>query len=136
MLPVAQELRHPTGGEHGGHAGDEVAHQVVARGTAVAVFEQATGAQGGGGNDEGRVGDDEVEGLAGHRLQHRAGAQTGVDARDRQVRPCDRQGARGDVGGRDVVRVAGGQDGLHAAAGAQVQDAPDGLAHGEFGQRE
>ena len=138
VLPVGQELGDPAGGEVRADAGDEVAHQQVPAAAGVAVLhERQAGVVGGGrGDDEGRVGHDQVEGLPGDRLEQGAAAQVEPGPGERGVERGEAQGARGDVGGDHVLAVPGGVQGLDPAAGAEVEDALARVPHGELGQGE
>nr|BFF14933.1 hypothetical protein GCM10025699_62360 [Microbacterium flavescens] len=73
-------------------------------------------------DDEGRVRDDVVEGLAGHRLEE--AAQPELDAVDQVERGVERgevEGALRDVGGDHPAGVPRDVQGLDAAAGAEVE---------------
>ncbi len=89
-----------------------------------------------GRDDEGRVGDDEVEALAGDRLEQVALDEGHVDhAVEGGVEPGERERPGVAVGGGDAAGVAGGQKGLDPAARAHVEGVGDRAAHGQVRQR-
>ena len=148
MLPVAEHDGSSARLEVLPQPGDEL-RQDGAAGIAV-LHEGQTGlAHRGRGQDEGRVGGDEVEAPAGHWLQEGAsqklqstasapGAGIGVahnaHAGQGRVEGGEGQGPLGDVGGDDVLGVPQEVKGLDAAAAAQVQSATDPRARREAGQ--
>ncbi len=130
VLPVGQELAVTAVGEMVGGPLDEGAAQVVAAHAAVPVGE-AGPVGGAGGDDEGRVGDDQVVGsLALDR------GEEGPLAQVRLGRPGEGQGEAGEaqgagveVGGGDVTGVLGDVQRLDARAAAEVQGAGHGGPH-------
>ena len=105
---------------------------LVAGQAAVAVDQQVAS---GRADHERRVGGDQVEPLAGHGLEQRAGSHLDVvGAVEGGVEPGQPERALVDVGGHDVTRVLGQVERLDAAAGAEVERAPDRPAHGELGE--
>ena len=136
VLPIAE---HDGGGARAqvlAQARDE-AGQDGAAGVAVLHEGQARLAHGRGREDEGRVGDDQVEAAAGDGLQEGAGQELqaiGADGGQGGVEGGEGQGALGDVGGGHAVGVAQQVEGLDAAAAAQVEGGGDGAAGGQGGQ--
>ena len=151
MLPVAEHDGSASGLEVLTQPGDE-RRQDGAAGVAVLHEGQAGLAHRRRGEDEGRVGGDEVEAAAGHGLEEGtepelqpargAGVGTGAGAVDDAhagqggVEGGEGQGALGDVGGDDVLGVAQQVEGLDAAAAPQVQRGAHGGAWGQARQRE
>ena len=80
------------------------------------------------GDDERRVGDDEVELLARDRLEQRSRAQIQVDPVERRGEGRERDRALGQVGGDHPIGVAGGVQGLDAAATAHIERRAHALA--------
>ncbi len=130
--PVGEHLRAAAGGEVVGGAGDDAADHLVAGEAGVAVDQPLTGA---GRDHERRVGDDQVERLAGHRVVEAAGAVVDLDAVEQGVEAGHRERPLVDVGGHDVAGVLTEVQGLDAAAGAEVERPVDRVAHGQLGQR-
>ena len=134
IIQLASTCAVPPGARWRGSAADDVLDHPVAGQAGVAVDELLAR---GRGDHEGRVGRDEVELLARHRLEEAALAH--VDAADdRSASALNRVSRRA----RWLTSVAttslgvGGQvQRLDAAAGAEVERAVDRLAHGQLGQR-
>jgi hypothetical protein len=135
VLPVAQQLRDTAGFEHRADAGHEPADDVVAGQTGVPVRVRGHRRRAGR-DDERRVAHDEVEPLGGGRLEQIALPELGADAVQRQVEPREGEGAHGEVGRDDGGGVPARVQGLHAAAGADVEDATDGRPERAARQRD
>ncbi len=97
------------------------AAQLVAGHAAVPVGEAGTGR-----DDEGRVGDDQVEGLGADRLEEGAHAEVGGGgAGEGEGEPGELQGAGVEVGGGDPGGVLGGVQRLDAGARTEVEGGGD-----------
>lgn len=106
------------------------AAQVVAAHAAVPV-----GEAGGGRDDEGRVGDDQVERVGAHRLEERALAQVGGGgAGQGEGEPGELQGTGVEVGGGDPGGVLGGVQRLDAGARTEVEGRGDRRPDGDPGE--
>ena len=118
----------------GGELADQPGDQAVAGGAAVAVLVERH-ARAARGDDERRVGDDQVEGLPRHRVEQAPLPQLGVDPVEREGETGEVEGAAGQVGRDPVCRVPGQVQRLDPAAGAEVEGALDARAGGPGGQR-
>lgn len=104
--------------------------QVVAAHAAVPV-----GEAGAGRDDEGRVGDDQVERVGAHRLEEGALAQVGGGgAGQGEGEPGELQGTGVEVGGGDPGRVLGGVQRLDAGARTEVEGRGDRCPDGDPGE--
>jgi hypothetical protein len=86
--------------------------------------------------DERRIGHDPVEPAPVHRVQPRPGQQLDVQLVEREGGPGHGQRARREVGSGHSRGEPGGVQGLHPAAGAQVEQRCRRPSHGGRGQRE
>ncbi len=130
--PVGQDLAPPAVGEVRRCTTHDLLDHPVAGQARVAVDESLVRR---GRDHERRVGGDQVEQLTGDRRPERAGADVDADVVERRVEGGDGQRARVDVGGDHLVGVAAQMQGLHPAAGAEVQRPRDRVADGELRQR-
>ncbi len=129
--PVGQDLEPAAVGEVVGAGAHDVLDDAVAGQAGVAVDQPLAG---GRRDHEGRVGRDQVEALPRDRLEERPVPHVDVGAVELGVEPGHPERPTVDVRGDDAVGVAGEVEGLHAAAGAEVEGRADGLAHGQLGQ--
>ncbi len=136
-LPVAEHDGARARGEVRGELGEQLGEQGVAGAAAVAVGPGVVLVVARAGRDhEGRVGDDEVEDLPGDGLEEGAAAQVELDPVQRGVEGGEGEGALGEVGGHDVLGVAGGVHRLDPAAAAEVEHSADGRARRDPGEGE
>ena len=129
--PVAQHLAPPAVGEQVRRLAHDVLDDPVAGQAGVAVDEPLAGRRG---DDERRVGRDEVEALPAQRLEERPLPHVHGDLVERRVETRHPQRAGVDVGRDDLPGVGGEVQRLDAAAGAEVEGPADGLADRELGQ--
>ena len=131
--PVGQHLAPAAGGQVAGSGAHDVLDDAVAGQAGVAVDQPFAG---GRGDHERRVGRDQVEELAVHRLEERPVADLDalLDVVEGGVEAGEPQRAGVDVGRDDRLGVAGEVQGLDAAAGAEVQRPADRLAQRQLRQ--
>ncbi len=127
-LPVAEELGDSTGLQVLADGAHEVGDDRVTGGAAVAILVQRHLARARR-DDEGRIADDELKALSRNGIEHRSGAQVPVDLVEGGVESGEGQRALGEVGGDDGVGVRAEVEGLHAAAGADVERGTHGPAN-------
>ena len=130
--PVGEDGGEAALGEVGPEAGHDARADPVARAPAVAEEEPRLRR-----DDVGRVRHHEVETLAGHGGEQVALAPLDVaNAVEPGIEAGEGERAGVEVDPHDALRVARGEERLHAPAAAQVEDAPGRLANGEARQEE
>ena len=135
VLPVAEQLSDPTGSQVPDTPAHDGGDEVVTGHPAISVVVFGNHGRPGG-DDERRVGHDEVEVLASYRFEQIAAAELDVGhAVELSVHRRDQKRALGDVGRNHSTGVPRGVQGLDAAPGAQVEHGRHRCRHHQRTQR-
>ena len=135
-LPVREHLERAAGGHAIRSAAQDCGNQVVAIHATVTILVHARRAAHGIWRDhEGRIRDDQVEGLTFNRLEQGAFAHVNRRPVKGGVELGERARTRRQVGRDDAARVRGQVESLDAAAAAHIQGRVDLIAHGHLQQR-
>ena len=134
-LPICQHLNGAALGQVVGCLANDLRNQVVSLRAAVAVLHQSGCAHRIGSDDEWWVGDDQVEALAGDRLEQGSAAHVNGYLIQCGVETGDCAGAFRQVCRHDSGAVRGQVECLNAAACADIQCAVNGCAVGQCQQR-